>query len=113
MSRSPVMGQIEMPHAGHFICSHECAFRRNTYVNGFIISTVGEYIPKDSREIAPLGAGKKDFYETMVFEAKLNEGGCPVCPFVPADFGSPLNSVRYESAVEAAAGHELFIEAAK
>jgi hypothetical protein len=33
---------IWMPHAGHFCASHRCRFHLNTYVNGYIISTVGE-----------------------------------------------------------------------
>lgn len=33
---------IWMPHPGHFIAANDCNFRMNTYVNGFIISTVGE-----------------------------------------------------------------------
>ena len=37
-----------MPHAGHFICSHMCRFKLNTYVNGYIVSTVGEYVPPAS-----------------------------------------------------------------
>lgn len=36
---------IWMPHAGHFCGGNECRFRLNTYVNGYIVSTVGEYLP--------------------------------------------------------------------
>lgn len=36
---------VFMPHAGHLCISHMCRFHLNTYVNGFIVSTVGEYLP--------------------------------------------------------------------
>lgn len=34
-----------MPHAGHLCVGHMCRFHLNTYVNGYIISTVGELWP--------------------------------------------------------------------
>jgi hypothetical protein len=36
---------IWMPHPGHFMLGHYCRFKLNTYVNGYIISTVGELWP--------------------------------------------------------------------
>jgi hypothetical protein len=36
---------IWMPHAAHFCAAHMCRFHLSTYVNGYIISTVGEYLP--------------------------------------------------------------------
>jgi hypothetical protein len=36
---------IWMPHVGHFILGHQCRFHLNTYVNGYIVSTVGELWP--------------------------------------------------------------------
>lgn len=36
---------VWMPHAGHLCVGHMCRFRLNTYVNGYIVSTVGEYFP--------------------------------------------------------------------
>ena len=36
---------IWMPHAGHLCVGHMCRFHLNTYVNGHIVSTVGEYWP--------------------------------------------------------------------
>lgn len=62
---------IWMPHAGHFCGANECNFRLNTYVGGYIVSTVGEYCP-----IIKLGKstfeeiGRNRLYETMVFKAK-------------------------------------------
>ncbi len=36
---------IWMPHVGHLCVGHMCRFHLNTYVNGYIVSTVGEYFP--------------------------------------------------------------------
>ncbi len=36
---------IWMPHAGHLCVGNWCRFHLNTYVNGYIVSTVGEYFP--------------------------------------------------------------------
>ena len=85
-----------MPHAGHFICGNDCQFHINTHVNGYIISTVGEYVPDSAireirgRQTALIGdAEKYDYgfkeigvgrtYETMVFKAKKSKNRC--CPY--------------------------------
>jgi hypothetical protein len=36
---------IWMPHAGHLCIAYMCRYHLNTYVNGYIVSTVGEYLP--------------------------------------------------------------------
>ena len=36
---------IWMGHPGHLCIAHWCRFHMNTYVNGYIISTVGEHFP--------------------------------------------------------------------
>lgn len=33
---------VWMPHAGHYILGDRCKFHLNTYVGGFIVSTIGE-----------------------------------------------------------------------
>ena len=100
---------VWMPHAGHFICSHDCRFFLTTRVGGFIVSTVGEYLPDETvREITAkhqgvvlegqgdarradflkkigyleVGYGRK--YETMVFVAKPSDNPC--CPFMAASW---------------------------
>lgn len=69
---------IWMPHTGHFISGHLCKFTLNTYVGGYIVSTVGEIPdclhPGEFREI---GCNRK--YETMVFKAKKSTNKC--CPY--------------------------------
>lgn len=38
---------IWMGHAGHLCIGNQCQFKLNTYVNGHIVSTVGEYLPDE------------------------------------------------------------------
>ena len=68
------MKRIERGWAGHFICAHECLFRRNTLVDfgrkKIVVSTVGmmrDSINEGSYDT--IGAGGR-FYETMAFHAK-------------------------------------------
>lgn len=94
-----------MPHAGHFILGRSCGFRLNTYVNGYIVSTVGELkYPRDAEDAPdrPLGAGKDSLYETMVFKAKKSKEKC--CPYQQVD-GNTLDSARYKTAEAAVKGH--------
>lgn len=114
---------IWMPHAGHFICSKDCRFHLNTYVNGYIISTIGEYVPdsrirkiiRDSRgrqtnlqgdaEEADFGfeeIGYQRLYETMVFYGRKNKSGC--CPYEMTS-GSELDMKGYNTAEAAYRGH--------
>ena len=114
---------IWMPHPGHLIIAHECRFVLNTYVGGYIVSTVGEWVPAPSSmkfrrpDLANLkgddlerkfiskygyeeiGAGRK--YETMVFKAKKEIAAC--CPYVQT--GSELECYGYNSADLAYKGH--------
>jgi len=98
-----------MPHAGHFILGRNCGFRLNTYVNGFIVSTVGELRHSGDREDdpdRPLGAGKDSLYETMVFKAKKSRQKC--CPYQQVD-GTALDSTRYKTAEAATVGHHKLL----
>ena len=100
---------VWMPHAGHYILGHQCLFRLNTYVGGFIVSTVGElwneqavrrihaevfdadwYVKnKDKKGDEFDSAYMKKFgyedvgcdrkYETMVFHAQKSKVKC--CPY--------------------------------
>lgn len=119
---------IWMPHAGHFILGNQCQFRLNTYVNGYIISTVGEYVPdepvrrifRESRkrrldlrgdaERAEFGfeeIGCDRLYETMVFKAKRSTHQC--CPY-EMDNGSELDFQGYNDAPAAYQGHLAMIK---
>ncbi len=120
-----------MPHAGHFICGSNCRFHLNTYVNGWIVSTVGEYLPDsavrevlakcrgiklegkgDSRERDWLSKsgfekiGLDRLYETMVFRAVTSEySGFSCCPKVP-ETGNSVDFEGYNLPGDAATGHD-------
>jgi len=120
---------VWMPHPGHFICSADCRFVLNTYVGGYIVSTVGEYFPDsavreifaDSRGVKLKGKGDErsnDYmkkigyekigcdrlYETMVFRSeKAKPRLC--CPYRVADFSNNLDFESYNESGEAYRGH--------
>lgn len=90
-------------HAGHFICSERCNFFRNTYVNGYIVSTVGGMLkdsPSHPQDYEDIGRDRK--YETMVFTAKISEMAC--CPFQMAD-AQELEMEPYNNEYDAIVGH--------
>ena len=122
---------IWMPHAGHFICGHDCRFHLATYVGKYIVSTVGEYWPdRQVREIHaqvhdPIWYGKnrilkgdyfeaeyfKRFgyteigldrkYETMVFKATKSKEKC--CPYEMVSGEKDFDG--YNTAADAYKGH--------
>lgn len=126
-----------MPHAGHFICSSHCRFKLNTHVNGYIISTVGEYVPDSQvrrihREVhgwdLTLKGDAEEYdyiqktggvegygdeigcdrkYETMVFVAQKSKRKC--CPY---EMKSPSNIdfAGYMKAEEAYKGHMKMVK---
>lgn len=118
---------IWMPHPGHFICCFDCRFVLNTYVNGYIVSTVGEMFPDAPvREIEARVGGitlkgmgderKRDYmkkvgfteigcdrkYETMVFKAVKSKEKC--CPY-KIDSGHEVDMEGYNDACSATKGH--------
>lgn len=66
--------------AGHFCCSSQCRFVRNTLIQygnkRQIVSTVGKYVPlppfNSTRKYDQIGYNR--WYETMAFEAELQNG---------------------------------------
>lgn len=94
---------IYMPHAGHFICAYRCQFKMNTYVNGYIVSTVGEMMAdRDPSVHDNVGYNRK--YETMVFLAI--ESGEPCCKYVMA-CPTEVDFDGYNDAKSAMDGHRL------
>lgn len=97
---------IWMPHPAHFIAGFGCRFRLATYVgNGFLVSTVGEYISplaKESEEdFLPIGCDR--LYETMVFKAeRAVDSAC--CPWIQKD-STELDFEGYNKPNEAMNGH--------
>ena len=121
---------IWMPHAGHLCVGHECRFHLNTYVGGFIVSTVGEWWPDSQvreihadvrgtklqgmgddrardflRKVGFIEIGSGRTYETMVFRAKAGEGCCPW-----VQDGECLEMQGYNQAEAAYLGHLAFCE---
>lgn len=129
---------VWMPHPGHLIVSSDCRFSLNTYVGGYIVSTVGEWWPaRVSREIHAsvydpewLAENKhlkgdyfdraymKKFgyedigagrtYETMVFKAEKETHDEFKC--CPWKMSDPMNidSDGYNDPVSAYKGHLKF-----
>jgi hypothetical protein len=119
---------IWMPHPGHFIGARDCRFHLNTYVGGYIVSTLGEYLPDSQvREILAASRGvqlegkgdarEADYlrkigyekigvertYETMVFRAKRSKDNA-CCPW-EQESGESLDFAPYNDPAEALEGH--------
>lgn len=101
---------IWMPHAAHFIGSRRCEFHLATYVNGYIISTVGDYRPNPSLEIyETVGIGRT--FETMVFPAQARDSENELCCIYEANHDDGhLEMNGYNSATEARQGHYALCE---
>jgi len=107
-------------NAGHFCCAAWCRFHLTTLVNGFLISSVGEYVHprhgqgserkeaewlKDNWPGEEIGCGRK--YETMVFKAgEPCSCGCGL----PKIDGSEIDAQGYNTAKEATEGHMFLVE---
>lgn len=105
--------RIYMPHPGHFICANNCGFMINTYVNGVIVSTVGELKyanDRDNGPFRPLGVDPDSLYESMVFRAVKSGHECCPWEIVP---GQGLKQRRYKTAREAMTGHEDLLNVAE
>ena len=85
--------RIERGWAGHYICSADCSFRRNTLLEygdkKWIVSTVGCQVARHEclpyyREGDIIEVGYQRWYETMAFEAKNIDG------YLDADVTKPI-----------------------
>lgn len=119
---------VWMGHPAHLIISSRCRFHLATYVGGYIVSTVGEYLPEErAREIIAqqdgvvlegqgdarladymkkigfVEVGYKRKYETMVFKAGPSDEH-PCCPYAVTDWGE-LDMRGYNEASDAHQGH--------
>ena len=106
-----------MPHPLHFILGYRCMFRLGTYVNGYIISTVGELVDSftdyDNGVFQSIGSRypEPDYYETMIFEARdrENDPDWNCCPYA-INVEKEIDCRRYKTATEAAKGHYEWCE---
>jgi len=110
-------------NAGHFCCGQWCRFHLTTLANGYLISTVGEYVHprhgqgsevkeaawlKDNWPGEEIGFGRK--YETMVFKAG-NPCDSPECGCgLPSIDGLEIDGQGYNTAKEATEGHMFLVE---
>lgn len=133
MNGLPKSEWVWMGHAAHFILSHQCRFHLATYVGGYLVSTVGEYVPAEGvREMLANSRGKplegrgdareadwfKKFgfeevgfnrkYETYVFNAGPSND-CPSCPFRPTDY-SEVDGLGSNDSGEAYQNHLAMCE---
>ena len=107
--RRDVKRQTWMPHPAHFIASRDCNFRLATHVNGFVVSTVGEYRPRSAdREASYEEIGLGRLYETHVYRALPGENPC--CPFEADVCAGTEDSAAYNDAASAYAGHMAMLE---
>ena len=91
-------------YAGHFVGGTRCAFHLSTRIGGFLISTVGHYIPKGKDEMEPIGAGPNALFETMVFrcDGELPSGDANILSF------ESIDGKRYADSKVAEDGHHVF-----
>lgn len=89
--------------AGHFCCSGQCRFRRNTLIEygdkKWVVSTVGNQLNPQTRRLMKIGADR--WYETMAFEA------CDIGGYIEADASKELN-IESECGLYAATKAELY-----
>ena len=89
--------------AGHFICSGQCRFRRNTLIEygdkKWVVSTVGNLWHPQTSELMKIGADR--WYETMAFEA------CNKLGYIDADISKELD-IESECGLYAATKEELY-----
>lgn len=76
-----IVNRTERGWAGHFICAHDCLYRRNTLLEwgdiSIVVSSVGN-MHREGGHIETIGAFGR-YYETMAFMGK--ESG----PYIDAD----------------------------
>lgn len=95
-------------NAGHLCVSSDCRFHLCTEVNGYLVSTVGEYYPYGEKTMKPVGLMPKDLYETMVF--KMSGSRCKCGCGLPDIILSALICDRYATPKEANENHMKYCE---
>ncbi len=93
-------------YAGHLCVGKQCAYHLCTRVGGFLVSTVGHYLPRGQDEMETIGIGDNAYFETMVFACDGDEpsGDPNVLSF------SKLDCERYAKSIDAERGHRAMCE---
>ncbi len=92
-------------YAGHFIGGKRCAYHLCTRIRGYMISTIGHYMPKGIDEMETIGSGKDALFETMVFKCSGEDMyGNPIID----DWGS-IDGDRYADSLSAEKGHYEYL----
>lgn len=103
--------RTELGCPGHCIVVRDCHFRRHTQTRHYRISTIGDYWIPGEKKRGTLGAGEKDYFESMVFALTDSpvpkNDGC-ICREVQSY--CELNCRRYENAGDAQRGHEELVQ---
>jgi hypothetical protein len=107
-----IIKRTERGWAGHFICAHDCLFRRNTLLENsetgakIVVSTVG--LMRRGESIETIGFNR--YFETMAFAAK------PVGRYLDADvsreveFDSPWSIAELDADDKANDMHEAVVK---
>lgn len=100
-------GWIWLGEAAHYICGPWCRWHLATVVGPWLVSSVGEYVPRNGdragSDIETIGADR--FYETMVFRAKRCECGERGCAGWRIANGNNVDFAAANTAAEASANH--------
>jgi hypothetical protein len=100
---------VWMPHAGHFMCGHECRFHLATYVGGVIVSTVGELVyPTEPKKYQSIYSNYT--YQSVVVPAVPGDPKYTCCPYTIICSADNAETVGYNDANAATAGHMALCE---
>lgn len=92
-------------YAGHLCVGKRCAYHLCTRVGGFLVSTVGHYLP-DGKTMETIGSGADAYFETMVFPCDGEEpSGDPNITSL-----QELECERYAKSLDAERGHRAMCE---
>lgn len=104
--------QTEWDRPAHLCVSELCKFGKTTVVNGYIVSSVGEYVARGGKGFERIGCDR--LYETMVFKdsgkrCEIPECDCGRLP-EPQDFGDRKDFAAANDRTTCLANHARLVE---
>lgn len=98
----------EFSRASHFCAAASCRFGMTTVVNGYIVSSVGDYHPGGCDEMRAIGSGR--FFETYVFRLDrfCDAANCACGLPIPADW-TEIDAEAYQTEEDARVGHAAVV----